>query len=98
MRRRAAPSPDRSGWPRPKRARLWSAWNGRGRVFARAQGKQVPSVRSYNCLGLFVSSAMLQSHAFGKATAYARLVAHTLAFLDYLRQALTTSAIGRYLW
>jgi hypothetical protein len=43
--------------------------------------------------GLIVSSVMLQSHSFSKATAYVGLLAHVLSLADYLRQALTPSAL-----
>jgi hypothetical protein len=43
--------------------------------------------------GLIVSSVMRQSHSFSKATAYIGLLAHTLSLADYLRQALTSSAL-----
>jgi hypothetical protein len=43
--------------------------------------------------GLIVSSVMLQSAAFGNGTASVGMLAHALSFADYLRQALTTSAM-----
>jgi len=43
--------------------------------------------------GLIISSVMFQSHAFGRSTAFVGMLAHTLSLADYLRQALTPSAI-----
>ena len=43
--------------------------------------------------GLMVSSVMLQSNSFSRATAYVGILAHALSLADYLRQALTPSAI-----
>ncbi|HEY3475692.1 MAG TPA: DUF4386 family protein [Anaerolineales bacterium] len=43
--------------------------------------------------GLIVSSVMLRSHVFGRWTAYLGLLAHALSLADYLRQALTSSAM-----
>ena len=43
--------------------------------------------------GLIVSSAMLESNSFSRSTAYVGIVANALSLADYLRQALTTSAI-----
>lgn len=43
--------------------------------------------------GFIISSVMLQSKVFGKWTAYLGLLAHTLSLADYLRQALTSSAM-----
>jgi hypothetical protein len=42
--------------------------------------------------GLIVSSVMLQSKSFSRATAYVGIVTHALSLADYLRQALTPSA------
>jgi hypothetical protein len=47
--------------------------------------------------GLLASSVMLQSYAFSKSTAYIGLLANVLSLADYLRQALTTSAIAALL-
>jgi hypothetical protein len=43
--------------------------------------------------GLIVSSVMLQSTYFSKSTAFVGILAHGLSLADYLRQALTSSAI-----
>lgn len=43
--------------------------------------------------GLLVSSVMAQSRHFGKPIAYVGLVAHALSLADFLRQALTPSAL-----
>ncbi len=43
--------------------------------------------------GLIVSSVMLQSNSFSRLTAYVGILAYALSLADYLRQALTTSAI-----
>jgi hypothetical protein len=43
--------------------------------------------------GLLASSVMFQSNSFGKLTACVGIVAHALSLSDYLRQALTSSAI-----
>jgi hypothetical protein len=43
--------------------------------------------------GLIVSSVMLQSSSFGRATAYVGILANVLSLADFLRQALTTSEI-----
>lgn len=43
--------------------------------------------------GLMVSSVMLQSNAFSRSTAFVGILAHALSLADYLRQALTPSAI-----
>ena len=43
--------------------------------------------------GLVVSAVMLRSHIFSRSTAYLGMLAHGLALADYLRQALTSSAI-----
>jgi hypothetical protein len=43
--------------------------------------------------GLIVSSVMLRSDSFSKVTAYVGMLAHALSVADYLRQALTSSAI-----
>jgi hypothetical protein len=47
--------------------------------------------------GLIVSWVMLRSHSFSKSTAYVGLLAHALSLADYLRQALTTSAMAALL-
>lgn len=43
--------------------------------------------------GLIVSSVMFQSNSFTKSTAYVGILAHSLSLADYLRQAVTSSAI-----
>ena len=43
--------------------------------------------------GLIVSSVMLRSNSFSKSTAYVGILANALSLADYLRQALTSSAI-----
>ena len=43
--------------------------------------------------GLIVSSVMFQSKSFSRLTAYVGILAYALSLADYLRQALTTSAI-----
>ncbi|MBN1890787.1 MAG: DUF4386 family protein [Thermoflexales bacterium] len=43
--------------------------------------------------GLMVSSVMLQSTYFSRSTAFVGILAHGLSLADYLRQALTSSAI-----
>ena len=43
--------------------------------------------------GLIVSSVMLQSTYFSRSTAFVGILAHGLSLVDYLRQALTSSAI-----
>jgi len=43
--------------------------------------------------GLIVSSVMLQSAYFSRSTAFVGILAHGLSLADYLRQALTSSAI-----
>lgn len=43
--------------------------------------------------GLIVSSVMLQSNSFSRSTAFVGILAHGLSLADYLRQALTSSAI-----
>jgi len=43
--------------------------------------------------GLMVSSVMLQSNSFSRTTAFVGILAHGLSLADYLRQALTSSAI-----
>ena len=43
--------------------------------------------------GLLVSSVMLRSDAFSRLTAYVGILANGLSLADYLRQALTSSAI-----
>ncbi|HYG58219.1 MAG TPA: DUF4386 family protein [Symbiobacteriaceae bacterium] len=43
--------------------------------------------------GLIASSVMLLSNAFQKATAYIGILANALSLADYLRQALTSSAV-----
>jgi hypothetical protein len=43
--------------------------------------------------GLIVSSVMFQSDYFSRSTAYVGILAHALSLADYLRQALTPSAI-----
>jgi hypothetical protein len=43
--------------------------------------------------GLMVSSVMLQSTCFSRSTAFVGILAHGLSLADYLRQALTSSAI-----
>ncbi len=43
--------------------------------------------------GLMVSSVMLQSNSFSRSTAFVGILAHALSLADYLRQALTPSAI-----
>jgi len=43
--------------------------------------------------GLIVSSVMLQSNVFGRSTAFVGVLAHALSLADYLRQALTPSAV-----
>jgi len=43
--------------------------------------------------GLMVSSVMLQSNSFSRPTAFVGILAHALSLADYLRQALTPSAI-----
>jgi hypothetical protein len=43
--------------------------------------------------GLIVSSVMFQSNSFSRLTAYVGILAYALSLADYLRQALTTSAI-----
>jgi hypothetical protein len=42
---------------------------------------------------MIVSSVMFQSISFNKFTAYVGLLANALSLADYLRQALTTSAM-----
>lgn len=43
--------------------------------------------------GLIVSAVMLQSKSFSRSTAYAGILAYALSLADYLRQALTQSAV-----
>jgi hypothetical protein len=43
--------------------------------------------------GLVVSSVMLQSNSFSRTTSFVGILAHGLSLVDYLRQALTSSAI-----
>jgi len=43
--------------------------------------------------GLIVSSVMFQSNSFSRSTAYVGILANTLSLADYLRQALTSSAV-----
>lgn len=43
--------------------------------------------------GLMVSSVMLQSNSFSRSIAFVGILAHALSLADYLRQALTPSAI-----
>ncbi len=43
--------------------------------------------------GLMVASVMLQSNSFSRTTAFVGILAHGLSLADYLRQALTSSAI-----
>lgn len=43
--------------------------------------------------GLMVSSVMLQANSFSRSTAFVGILAHALSLVDYLRQALTPSAI-----
>ncbi len=43
--------------------------------------------------GLMVSLVMLQSDSFSRTTAFVGILAHGLSLADYLRQALTSSAI-----
>jgi hypothetical protein len=43
--------------------------------------------------GLIVSTVMLQSGSFSRSIAYVGIAAHVLSLADYLRQALTSSAI-----
>jgi hypothetical protein len=43
--------------------------------------------------GLIVSAVMLKSNTFSRSTAYVGILAHALSLADYLRQALTPSAI-----
>jgi hypothetical protein len=43
--------------------------------------------------GLLVSAVMLQSDSFSKSTAYVGILAYGLSLADYLRQALTQSAV-----
>ena len=43
--------------------------------------------------GLIVSSVMFQSNSFSRLTAYVGILAYALSLVDYLRQALTTSAL-----
>jgi hypothetical protein len=47
--------------------------------------------------GLMVSSVMLQSKSFSRTTACLGILAHGLSLADYLRQALTSSAIAALL-
>jgi hypothetical protein len=46
---------------------------------------------------LMVSSVMLQSNSFSRATAFVGILAHALSLADYLRQALTPSAVAALL-
>ncbi|MBN2388224.1 MAG: DUF4386 family protein [Anaerolineales bacterium] len=43
--------------------------------------------------GLIVSAVMLKSSSFHKSTAWVGILAHALSLADYLRQALTSSAL-----
>jgi hypothetical protein len=43
--------------------------------------------------GLITSSVMLQSQSFSRVTAYVGILAYGLSLADYVRQALTPSAI-----
>ncbi len=43
--------------------------------------------------GLIISSVMFQSNSFSRATAYVGVLAYGLSLTDYLREALTSSAL-----
>ena len=43
--------------------------------------------------GLIISRVMLQGKEFGRSIAYVGIVAHALSLVDYIRQALTSSAV-----
>lgn len=47
--------------------------------------------------GLLVSSVMLRGNSFSRSTAWVGILAHALSLADYLREALTSSAIATLL-